>query len=127
MRTFRPCVFMKAFICFILTVSSLVSLPLLQSVSAVSKEKEYEDTIVILVDVSSGMLGVEIEEEETHAKQKLSFIVNSAKVYVTNQINQNLEFSDIRPGDKVDLVVTTGDDGKEEVTDIIDFNQVKKD
>ena len=123
----RPCVSMKAFICFILVVSSLVSLSLSQSISATSKGNEYEDASVILVDAPSGMLGVEIENVETHAKQKLSFIVNPAKVYVTNQINQNLEFSNIRPGDKVDLVVATGKDGKEEITDITDWNQVEKD
>ena len=111
---------------FLLICASFFSWWFPQGASAASKEKEYDDAIVLLVDASSGLLGVEMEDEQTHVKQKLSFPVNLKNVYVTNPTNQNLEFSNVTPGDKVDLVVSLGKDGKEEVTDITDYNQVEK-
>ena len=117
---------LKVPLCFILIVLSLVVLSFPQSISAAPEEKEYDDAIVLLIDASSGMLGVEIEDSGTQAKKKLSFYVNPANVYVTNPINQILEFSNVRPGDQVDLVVSMGKDGKEWVTDITDYNRFEK-
>ena len=118
---------MEAFLYIFLVLLSLVSPPLLCDASANSNVREYEDAIVLLVDAPSGMLGVEIEDPQKHTKRKLSFIVNPVTVYVTNQINQNLEFSNIKPGDRADLVVSTDKDGKEIVTDITDYDQFERD
>ena len=120
-------IFMRILFYFVLVISTVIGLPLAQSEAADSKAKEYEDAVVLLIDVPSGMLGVEIEDELTHLKRKLSFLVNSKDVYVTNPMNQNLEFSNIRPGDRIDFIVSVNKDGKEEVTDITDYNQVEKD
>ena len=125
--------FIRVFFCILLIYSGPAVLFLPRDVSANSpitpqksdavKEKEYDDAVVCLVDASSGMLGVEIEDEKTHVKQKLSFSVDASEVYVTNTLNQNLELSNVKPGDHVDLTVSVSADGKEKVTEINDFNQ----
>lgn len=91
------------------------------------KEKEYDNAVILLVDTQAGLLGVEVEDEKTHTKQRLSFSVKVSDVFVTSPMNKSVEWPDVKIGDRVDLTVSTDKDGKETVTDILDYNAFQKD
>ncbi len=108
------------------TFLCLINLSSVYPAFANPKEKEYDDAVVLLIDAPSGMLGVEVEDENTSVKKKMSFVANPTTVYVTNPANQIFDLSAVKPGDRVDLVVSIDKNGKEEVTDITDYNQFEK-
>ena len=84
-------------------------------------ENEYYNATVLLIDHERGLLGVQYYDEASDSIKKKSFEVNVIEVYVTNPLNQYLDFLDVKVGDKIDLFTLVGDDGKESVFDIIDY------
>ena len=90
------------------------------------KENEYYDAVVLLIDHEKGLLGVSILNEVTNKDEKLSFKVDPDTVYVSNSLNQYLEFADIQVGDHLDIYSVVGADGTEEVTDILDGSRFEE-
>lgn len=83
---------------------------------------EYYDAIVLLIDHEKGMLAVSIPDETTGKEKKFSFVVDRAELYVSSPSGQEIEFSQIQTGDRVDLS-THVENGIEKVVDIMDFDR----
>ena len=94
--------------------------------AATPNEKEYYDATVLLIDHTSGMLGVKQVDEGTAEEKKFSFIVDAEYAHVTNNVNQYLEFSDIAVGDSIDIYTEIDKNGKESVFEIVDYSQIEK-
>lgn len=90
------------------------------------EETEYYDCIVVLIDHGKGLLGVNHLDDKTRETKPLSFKADPNTVYVTNQFNQVLEFSEVAAGDRIDVYTEKGSTGQEEVTTIIDYNKFEK-
>lgn len=73
------------------------------------------------------MLGISWVNPQSGKEEKRSLRADPKEVYVTNQINQNLEFSNVAPGDHVDIYTVLDSKGNEMVTDIWDYDKLEKD
>lgn len=91
--------------------------------SGAVQEKDYYGAVVALIDHEKGLIASSYLNEDTNETEKLSFRVDLNEVTVTNQLNQDLEFADVKVGDNVDLY-TIVRDGKETVVEIIDYDRV---
>lgn len=89
-------------------------------------EKDYEDATVVLLDHDTGMIGVTLETPSGQTEKK-SFQVDPKNVYVTNPLNHNLDWSQVQVGDHIDIYAVIGEDGRETVADIIDYNRFDPD
>ena len=93
--------------------------------AAPEEEKEYTDAVVLLIDHQSGLLGVSFTNEDTDKEEKVSFKVDPQAVDVTNALNAVLEFSNVKEGDRIDIIIAKDKAGKEIVTEIMDTNAVE--
>ena len=91
--------------------------------TAVVFSSDYYEGTVLLVDAPNGALGILWTNEDTDQKEKLSFTVDPKTVDVTNQLNHNLQFSDIQAGDSVDVYCETDKEGRLVVTEVVDYNR----
>lgn len=87
------------------------------------QEKEYDAATVLLIDTPTNMLGISFVDEKTKKEEKHSFKIDPKTVYVTNQLNQYLEFSNIQVGDYVDVSSQIDAAGTETVVEIVDYNR----
>ncbi|HXV18613.1 MAG TPA: hypothetical protein VD883_00885 [Candidatus Omnitrophota bacterium] len=88
--------------------------------------REFYGATVLLVDHDKGLLGVLAYDEITDREEKVSFRVDPSEVFVTDALNQPIDFSDVREGDQVDIFTETDKNGREIVKDIADRSRLER-
>lgn len=92
----------------------------------IAASREFYGATVLLVDHDKGLLGVLAYDEVTNKEEKVSFRVDPSEVFVTDALNQPIDFSDVREGDQVDIFTEVDKDGREVVTDIADRSRLER-
>lgn len=96
---------------------------ILTSGAAGAEAKDYDNARVLVIDHEKGYLGVSIQEEGTKNKRRFSFKVDLQNVDVADATNEPFKFSDIMPGDCVNITTITDSRGQETVNQIVDYGQ----
>lgn len=86
-----------------------------------AEDKEYYGAVVMMVDHTTGLLGVRLEDEDKNEVAKHSFKVDPDGVSVLDPANRTIEFSEVKTGDLVDIFAVVSDDGFETVDQIFDY------
>lgn len=103
---------------------TLFSAPLFSE--EVAAGREFYGATVLLVDHEKGLLGILAYDETTGKDEKVSFQVDPSEVFVTDALNQPIDFSDVREGDHVDIFTELDKEGREVVMDIADRSRLER-
>jgi hypothetical protein len=88
--------------------------------------REFYGATVVLVDHEKGLLGLIAYNELTDQEEKVSFRLDPLEVYVTDALNQPMDFSGVQAGDQVDIYTEIDQNGREVVADIVDRSRLER-